>query len=482
MMNPINRIITGVLTVCLAAQPIISNAYTPGQCIAIPNSQSCIDATPCKTSSSGFKACLFGVPLPPGAVSLAKSCWQLGYQFACTTIAQDTCGAFQGNPDCGLTKSTCQSINPLTGQCTTYDNTYSCKTANAVSSSVLQCGPGLFTDLPPDPHPTDATSFVRAATGLEMIREISTYNKGANQIFSGVEETCRQGYLGLQDCCKSAPGGQSNSMVFSAATGVAGSALKYAGGALVDLASPYVFDAMFAGGEFTAGLVATFASNDYVVGQVAQSGELEVGTNFASNGLSLSAFGFTYGASASAIGAAGGTASTGLLGANTELATFGADGLGQSAITFNPYVFGATVAIMVIASLASCTDDERMLSLHRGANLSADTYTQCTQTWPIVGCVQDTKHYCSFNSVLAKIINMQGKPQLGLNPNDCTGLTVTQLGQLDFSAIDFTEFSSLVTARSTQFQPTNMPGNYTPIMQSTTGGSQQKNSPALPGY
>jgi conjugal transfer mating pair stabilization protein TraN len=45
-----------------------------------------------------------------------------------------------------------------------------------------------------------------------------------------------------------------------------------------------------------------------------------------------------------------------------------------------------------------------------------------------------------YNSKLARIINEQGKPQLGKAKSDCSGFTPEELSLLDFSRIDFTEF------------------------------------------
>lgn len=90
--------------------------------------------------------------------------------------------------------------------------------------------------------------------------------------------------------------------------------------------------------------------------------------------------------------------------------------------------------------------------------------------------------FCSFNSVLAKIINTQGKPQLGLDVSNCAGLSMEQLGQLDFTKIDFSEFSSQMLDRAAANTPTDMKTNYTPVMSTTTGGSQQGGSTVLPSY
>jgi conjugal transfer mating pair stabilization protein TraN len=142
------------------------------------------------------------------------------------------------------------------------------------------------------------------------------------------------------------------------------------------------------------------------------------------------------------------------------------------------------VAIQVIQKLASCSQNEQMLALHKGANLSTFIVEECTKKIPITKtCIEWTSRYCSFNSVLAKIVNTQGKPQLGLPIADCRGLSTDQLSQIDFSKIDFSEFSTSIVNRAKATAPTQMKDSYTPIMQSTKEGSAQSvNQSVLPNY
>jgi conjugal transfer mating pair stabilization protein TraN len=97
--------------------------------------------------------------------------------------------------------------------------------------------------------------------------------------------------------------------------------------------------------------------------------------------------------------------------------------------------------------------------------------------------VQYVDNYCSFNSLLAEIINIQGKTQIGLPLVGCGGLTPAQLSSIDFSKIDFSAFTSQMAAQATANLPTNISGNYTPIEQNSSSGSAQSGSSAvLPTY
>ena len=60
-------------------------------------------------------------------------------------------------------------------------------------------------------------------------------------------------------------------------------------------------------------------------------------------------------------------------------------------------------------------------------------------------CLQRKKTYCCFNSVLARIIQEQGRPQLGIGWGDakhpnCRGFTPEEFQKIDFSKVDFSEW------------------------------------------
>jgi len=78
----------------------------------------------------------------------------------------------------------------------------------------------------------------------------------------------------------------------------------------------------------------------------------------------------------------------------------------------------------------------------------------CEKRWALVGCVQQAKGYCCFNSMLARIINEQGRPQLSVfgptggwgeaNKPECRGFTPDEFQALDFSRIDLSEYFNIV--------------------------------------
>lgn len=441
-------------------------------CNLVPNSKKCVDSTPCK-DMGGIYACLSNANIPQGAAKLPQSCWQYSYEYACEGSTTNTCSPYENNKACTIVSSRCIDTIPETGKCSMYSNTYNCITKQAVQEKQLSCNTGVFDSSGMTAPANTNGTFSKAALAAEMLREAGTYGKEGKNIFGGVYETCSKGYAGIKNCCKAKPGASSNSVVMGLALSAGGSAVKYAGGKAIDMASPYVFDAMFTGGEFTSGLAMSMGTTSSSAIVVDFATAQPVGTNFAAGGPTLSAYGFTFQSGVAASG-------SGFLGANTTLATFG-QGQSMTSITFNPYVFGAMVAITVIQQLASCSQNEQMLALHRGANLSVYTNQWCSKS--ILGyCYEYTESYCSFNSVLARIINIQGKPQLGKSVNDCTGFSVDEISKIDFTKIDFSEFTGQMSQQAVKGLPTNMKDSYTPVMQNKTSGSAQGTNSVIPTY
>jgi conjugal transfer mating pair stabilization protein TraN len=429
----------------------LGQTFGPGACSLIPNSRTCVDATPCKTDSTGVTVCLAGTTVPSGGVRIPQSCWQYSYQYACATSTEDSCTPYENNIACSVISSSCQDFAQPSGTCDSWNYTYQCQTQAAQTTQQMVCSNGLFnTNLFPTPTNTNNT-FTQAAIAQEILREAQVYSKDGTEIFSGVHETCRKGYAGIQNCCKSLPGAKSNSVVADIALGATGSVVKYAGEVAVDRASEWMFDAMYNNGLWTDAMTSMLST-----------GSDTLGTSLASSGFSVGAYGFSY----STVNTTG----AGL--ANGDTMLLGSSDTGF--LMFNPYVLVAALVIAYLQSLSACSQEEQMLGMHKGASLSVYETEACTSSF-LGACLGYTDSYCSFNSVLAKIINTQGKAQLGLNPADCTGFTLAQLAQLNFSTMDFSEFAASLTQQALASVPTSPTINqaYTPIMQGAPAGSAQ---------
>lgn len=137
-----------------------------------------------------------------------------------------------------------------------------------------------------------------------------------------------------------------------------------------------------------------------------------------------------------------------------------------------------TVSIMIIQALLACDQSEIKTQLKLGANICTPVGSYCSADFPIIGCLQVTNSYCCYNSKLAKIINEQGRPQIGKGwgvpeAPDCSGFTPSQIQQIDFTKIDFSSFYNDVKAQSmpniaqTQSDVVNQENNF----YNSTGGN-----------
>lgn len=437
----------------------VVQAFAQTNCKPIPNSRSCIDSTPCKTDSSGVQVCLAGVPLPAGAVAVTETCWQYGLQYACEDKTIDTCSAYASNPACSVVNSVCDDTVAETGKCSTWKYTYQCQTKPAQTQQQTVCTNGIFDSSSMKNPNNDNNNFALAAISQEIIRQANAYgNKGQN-IFTGVAEACTKGYAGIKNCCKTHPGAKSNAVVSNLAVAGGMAVVKYAGKEAISMLSDWVYDTAFSVNEYLGGMLEDF-------GLLGEKGPPSP------NDFSLGAYGFTYSTGTFEAG-------SGLMGANTQLVSFEGGGF----IQFNPYVFAAVVAFQILQNLMSCSDAEMLLAMHKGSNLSVFFKETCDQSF-LGSCLLYKDYYCSFNSVLAKIVNIQGKQQLGRDPSDCTGISIADLKKIDFKKIDFSEFTQAVVDKAKKTMPSNSDINngYQNSMQNSTGGSKQNGGQVIPKY
>ena len=91
-----------------------------------------------------------------------------------------------------------------------------------------------------------------------------------------------------------------------------------------------------------------------------------------------------------------------------------------------------------------CSNEERELKKRRIGGTCSEVGDYCAKR--IFGiCIKKKKTYCCFNSKLGRIINEQGRPQIGKsfgsakNP-DCEGFTPEEMSKLDFSRLDLSEY------------------------------------------
>ena len=98
-------------------------------------------------------------------------------------------------------------------------------------------------------------------------------------------------------------------------------------------------------------------------------------------------------------------------------------------IAFDPWSLAIAVVMYAVTSLASCNEGEAKLAMKEGAGLCHAIGSYCSSCIRILGhcvsCIEHTTGKCCFNSVLARVINEQGRVQFA--PCHCivNGTTVT---------------------------------------------------------
>ena len=429
---------------------------------------SCIDSTPCKMVGP-TAVCLAGVTPPSGGTNISNTCWRTQSSYSCnnnTTAANPSCDTLVAK-GCEFLSNQCDPTTMTNGVCQNYIGTYQCITSPQTShqqqscTTSTVCSQGNCWSTATTPN----TAFGASVTAMEIVREASVYGDADGNIFSGTPNSCRYGDLGLKDCCKPTGGAQTNKQVLnpsgggsalgqfatSTAMSVGGSAAWYYAKPLAQQGSQYAYDFMQTASKTAQDGIQAMIGNGAAAGeQLISNTAGDAVKEYAANAGASSGFGamgFTYGgSSAMAAGDMGLEAGSTLSGAGT----FGTDSyfLGNG-FAFDPTSLAISVAIMVAMkvyeSMTSCTQDEMVLDMNIGANLCVPVGSYCSKSYPLLGCFEWTQGFCCYNSVLSKIINQQGRGQIGKgfgspqNP-DCSGFSIAQLSQLNFASMDFSQF------------------------------------------
>ncbi len=336
---------------------------------------------------------------------VTRDCWSYERTVSCSgTAGQSDCAAMAAQ-GCTLSGTSCRQTNPVNGVCEVFEDQYSCPTPAHKATSAANCPSSVFClqgscfDIR---RPADA-DFARSMSLLEAAREAGVYlDTSQMQVFKGEANRCRDRLL--KNCCYAdgAGSGMTNQSLFGT-----GSRLVY--DVLMNAENQqFVYQGMSAlllGGGFSG----TFTT---------------YGVTVAVNGAALPA---------------------------GSVAVYS----GQSmVVAFDPWSLAIAVIIYIVLQMMSCNEEEGKLAMKEGARLCHEVGTWCSSCFMVLGncvsCIERTTSKCCFNSMLARIINEQGRAQVGKawgdarNP-DCSGFTVDQLQSLDFAAMDLREFyASLV--------------------------------------
>ncbi len=339
-------------------------------------------------------------------MAVTRACWEWKDTYDCRdpNLVSD-CAPLRTR-GCTQSDSSCVSRDTQ-GACVMYAQQYKCPDQPATVTQRTVCDQDTFcqsgaggtcfsTGSVADPD------LARAAALLEISRQAGVYgvDTNATEIFKGYPEECSIKVLGgsrLHSCCKTSPGGSAftnRSLAGAAAQGA------------VILGSKYVYDTLF-----------QTADTHLVEKGLGAMNSWKNTLDGAAMSPDISFYGFTF---------------------DFSLAN------GFTFTGFDPASFALSVGAMLVAEWLSCESSEQVLSLKRGQNLCVSTGTYCSRR--VLGvCVERREKHCCFNSKLAKLINRQGRSQLGLPVDDCGGFSAAQVQGLDFSAMDLSEFITDIT-------------------------------------
>ncbi len=126
------------------------------------------------------------------------------------------------------------------------------------------------------------------------------------------------------------------------------------------------------------------------------------------------------------------------------------------------------IADLLIKIIWECEEKEFELGAKKETRQCHFVGSYCASK-ALGSCVEKRESYCCFSSVVARIIQEQGRPQLGMNfgsPESprCEGLTPDQLAKMDWSRIDLSEWIGMLSMTG------NLPTVNTVSLEQTTGG------------
>ena len=94
----------------------------------------------------------------------------------------------------------------------------------------------------------------------------------------------------------------------------------------------------------------------------------------------------------------------------------------------------------LLVGLANCSASEKELAEERNAGNTHYLGKSCSRR--IFGiCIRRSRAWCVFGSRLGRILQQQGRAQLGIGWSSCRGFTVAEIESIDFASLDLFEFT-----------------------------------------
>ncbi len=436
----------------------------------------------------------------PGSVALPCFTNVNGYQ-QCPQVTYDTtahtsCDKIASNPQCAWVSEQCAAggLSPITGTCMQFIETYdcgpstpgSCDQSNSgeqtICDSQIRCLGGECVNQATESN----QDFIKAATALQLLNQAQQKNgcnaaSGDCTLFGGQALECQMAdlsILGSVDCCNMPLSGSwiqymelAAKTWYLADTSVEAYSIANNGALLTEqvgawnlvttdtvLQAPIgtatqtyeaitqsftsMYDSVVTtfGGDVTSELGAVSSFLTDIQQQAIQEMSTWVMDNF---GVQAGEVLFSYSAQPTA-DAAGNMVSEGTATGMSETLASIIDVVG---IIYAVY----QIAKMVVQLIFACTQDEVKLNMLKEQKLctyAGEIGNYCSSN-TLFGCVARKEAYCCFSSPFARIFQQQARPQLGMNFGDpknpsCNGLSINQIGTLNFNQMDFSEWINML--------------------------------------
>ncbi|MDE0702901.1 MAG: conjugal transfer protein TraN [Rhodospirillaceae bacterium] len=95
----------------------------------------------------------------------------------------------------------------------------------------------------------------------------------------------------------------------------------------------------------------------------------------------------------------------------------------------------------LLVGLANCSAREQELAKERNAGNTHYLGKRCSKKIIFGICVRRSRYWCVFGSKLGRILQQQGRAQLGIGWSSCRGFTVAEIERIDFARLDLSEFT-----------------------------------------
>ena len=95
----------------------------------------------------------------------------------------------------------------------------------------------------------------------------------------------------------------------------------------------------------------------------------------------------------------------------------------------------------LLVGLADCSASEIELARERNAGNTHYLGRYCSKKTLFGVCIRHSRAWCVFGSKLGRILQQQGRSQLGIGWSSCRGFTVAEIESIDFASLDLSEFT-----------------------------------------